>query len=141
MSGASPVGATVWESIDDLLECVESPLSAADVAHRMLAAEVRRLYADNDRLRRERYDLLGVTTAEGLGAAEWMCRTADAEGRRKRADAKVERISALPAKWRADLAKFQAAPYPTWHVDAAALIERATAAFCEELEAALRSEP
>lgn len=51
--------------------------------------------------------------------------------------ARLARAGALPAKWRSDLAKFKSAPCPTWQIDPTALIERATAAFCEELEAAL----
>jgi hypothetical protein len=52
--------------------------------------------------------------------------------------AKLRRVEALPAKWRDDLAKLKATAHPTWQIDPTALIERATAAFCEELEAALR---
>lgn len=58
---------------------------------------------------------------------------------RRQLEAKLERAEALLAKWPADLAMFKAQAHPTWQTDPTALIERATAAFCEELEAALRS--
>lgn len=46
------------------------------------AAELDRLTtveAERDRYKRERHELLGVKTTEGLSAAEWMSRTARAE--------------------------------------------------------------
>ncbi len=44
-----------------------------------MTAERDALRADSDRLRQDRADLLNVKTKEGLGASEWMMRTATAE--------------------------------------------------------------
>lgn len=62
-------------------------LARADVP--ALLSEVRRLEEQNERLRRDRYDLLNATTAEGWSAAEWQMRTATAERRAR--DAEAER--------------------------------------------------
>ena len=53
------------------------------VLHEDYAKRMAELEADCDRLRKDRYDLLGVKTKEGLGASEWMMRTATAESRVK----------------------------------------------------------
>lgn len=57
-----------------------------------LAAEVRRLWAENDRLRRDRYEALTVHTKEGLLASEWV-------GRTGRAEAKLKAVKTLVSKW------------------------------------------
>ena len=52
----------------------------ADAADVRAAADALGLAeAERDRYKQERYELLGVQTTEGLGAAEWMSRTAHAE--------------------------------------------------------------
>lgn len=63
-------------------------LARADRAEAELAVEKARA----DRLYADRYALLGVRTTEGLGAAEWMMRTAHAEQARRDAEATVERL-------------------------------------------------
>src|SRR5881397_843170 len=56
----------------------------------LLAAEVRRLQAENDRLRQDRADALSVRSREGLLSSEWVARTGKAERERDEARARAE---------------------------------------------------
>jgi len=62
------------------------------VLHEDYAKRIAELEADCDRLRKDKYDLLGVKTKEGMGASEWMMRTATAEARVKELEGALRRI-------------------------------------------------
>lgn len=89
-------------NIDDALQYVQDHLEGRFSFQEdwpaliLLAAEVRRLREDNDRLRRDRAEALNVHTKEGLLASEWVARTgrAEAEVRRLRARLSAEQEAA-----------------------------------------------
>lgn len=54
--------------------------------------EIRRLWAENDRLRQDRSDALNVKSREGLLSSEWIARTGKAERRAKELEAEITKL-------------------------------------------------
>ena len=78
--------AAEWEQMADDLGAANVEASARIAA---LEAELARSEARADRLYRDRYALLNLKTTEGMSAAEWQMRTADAEQKRKDGEARI----------------------------------------------------
>ena len=78
--------AAEWEQMADDLGAA-NVMASARIA--VLEAELARSEARADRLYRDRYALLNLKTTEGMSAAEWQMRTADAEQKRKDGEARI----------------------------------------------------
>lgn len=117
---------------------IEGALEARDKWHKIAneqRAEVERLEAENDRLRRDRAEALNVTSRDGLLSSEWLARTGKAE-------ATIARVEALIPKWdgqsKEKLAQIAFRAMGTAFARGAAFALEATA---DDLRKALRGEP
>lgn len=108
-------GDWVWESMDDLLLCVENPRSAVDAAHRYLAAEVRRQADVIELLQRRMSEQCMYSAGLKQGGAGLL--------------ATLARVASLGTKWRERSTEE--------HDEVARNVERELA---DELEAALRGD-